>query len=267
MKTSIVEKLDKLLPIERLNACVEDYKDLYNEAYPYAHAVFDNVFDEEVLREIVSEFEISADKWKYYETKYEKKLQMSADKEFGTVTRCFLHALNSSPFLNFLEEMTGIAGLIPDMSYAGGGLHSIPKGGKLGVHVDFNYHKQLNVFRRLNVILYLNENWKEEYGGAFEMWNADRTACKKQVYPLFNRMVIFNTTSSSYHGHPIPLECPDNVTRKSLALYYYTAGERGGQSDKHHSTVWINEKGGTEEIGQQGLLLRALNKTKRILKG
>ena len=267
MKTSIVEKLDQLLPLERLNACAEECRALYNDADPYAHVVLDNVFDEDILREIVSEFEIATDKWKYYETKYEKKLQMSADEQLGTVTRLFLHALNSNPFLNFLEEVSGVQGLLPDMSYEGGGLHSIPKGGKLGVHVDFNYHKQLNVFRRLNVILYLNEDWQEEYGGAFEMWNEDRTECKKQVYPLFNRMVIFNTTSTSYHGHPHPLTCPDNITRKSLALYYYTEGDRGEQSNKHHSTVWINERGGTEEIGKQGLLDRLLNKARRVLKG
>jgi Rps23 Pro-64 3,4-dihydroxylase Tpa1-like proline 4-hydroxylase len=267
MKESIVNKLGALLPIEKLDAHAEQYKDQYNNAEPYAHAVIDNVFDEEILREIISEFEVSTDKWKEYETKYEKKLQLSQDAEFGSLTRIFLHALNSDPFIKFLEKTTGIYGLLPDMSYAGGGLHSIPVGGKLGVHVDFNYHKELNVFRRLNVILYLNENWKDEYGGALEMWNADRTECVKSVLPVFNRMVIFTTTSTSYHGHPHPLTCPDNATRKSLALYYYTAGERGEQSNKHHSTVWINEQGKTEELGKKGLVAKVVAKLKSIWRG
>jgi Rps23 Pro-64 3,4-dihydroxylase Tpa1-like proline 4-hydroxylase len=266
MKESIVAKLDNLLPVEKLKACAQEYKDRYNSAEPYAHVVLDNVFDEEILREIISEFEISTDKWKQYDTKYEKKLQMSTDEEFGTLTRMFLHTLNSHPFLQFLEEITGIQSLLPDMSYAGGGLHSIPVGGKLGVHVDFNYHKQLNVFRRLNVILYLNEEWDEEYGGAFEMWDKDRTACQKKVYPLFNRMVIFNTTSSSYHGHPHPLACPPDRTRKSLALYYYTASDKGDQLSNPHSTVWITEKGGTEELGKKTFMQRLYTKARNIFR-
>jgi len=260
MQSHIVEKLDKLLPTEKLAGYVEEYKAAYNSQEPYPHVVLDSVFDEDILREVIKEFDISAEKWKNYETKYEKKMQMSADEHFGVVTRIFLHTLNSHPFLNFLEEITGINGLIPDMSYMGGGLHSIPTGGRLGVHVDFNVHTPLSLFRRLNVILYLNEGWDESYGGAFEMWDKDRTECKKEVYPMFNRMVIFNTTSTSYHGHPHPIECPDDVTRKSLALYYYTSNDRGEQSDKTHSTVWINEKGQTEELGKQGLIDKFKNK-------
>jgi len=122
----------------------------------------------------------------------------------------------------------------------------------------------MGVFRRLNVILYLNENWQESYGGAFELWDKDRIEAKKQVYPLFNRLVIFSTTSSSYHGHPHPLTCPENVTRKSLALYYYTSQDRGDQLSSEHSTVWVTETGKTEELGKVSLVRKVANKLKKI---
>ena len=106
-------------------------------------------------------------------------------------------------FLEFLESLTGIDGLIPDPYYEGGGLHPIVPGGFLKVHADFNWHKDLKLDRRLNVIVYLNRNWKEEYGGHLELWNREMTRCERRVLPIFNRCVIFSTTDFSYHGRGI----------------------------------------------------------------
>lgn len=148
-----------------------------------------------------------------------------------------LFAFNSYPFIHFLETLTGIDGLIPDPHYHGGGLHQILPGGKLKVHADFNYLEKLKLYRRINVLLYLNKNWKPEYGGDIELWNRDMSACKQKIAPVFNRCVIFNTDSHSYHGHPEPLNCPQGMTRKSIALYYYTREARADESPPH-STLW-----------------------------
>src|SRR5205085_7257435 len=78
--------------------------------------------------------------------------------------------------------------------------------------------------RRLNVLVYLNEDWDESYGGHFELWDQEMKGCRKKILPLFNRMALFSTTTTSYHGHPNQLTCPPDRTRKSLALYYYTNG-------------------------------------------
>ena len=82
----------------------------------------------------------------------------------------------------------------------------------------------MNLDRRINVLIYLNENWEEEYGGHFELWEKDKSKCIVRIPPIFNKMAIFSTTDFSWHGHPDPLTCPQGRSRKSLALYYYTHG-------------------------------------------
>jgi hypothetical protein len=93
----------------------------------------------------------------------------------------------------------------------------------LSVHADFNVHSPLKVERRLNLLVYLNKDWKMKYGGALELWDREMKACAKKVEPLFNRCVVFSTNATSFHGHPDPVAHPQGKPRRSLALYYYTA--------------------------------------------
>ena len=131
-----------------------------------------------------------------------------------------LQYFNSKPFLNFLEDLTGIEGLIADSSFTGGGAHKIQSGGKLSLHVDYNLN-QLNQFRVLNLLLYLNPEWEEEWEGALELWDSKNKKCAHKILPLFNRAAIFTLSDHSIHGHPIPLKCPEHIERYSLALYYF----------------------------------------------
>ena len=139
--------------------------------------------------------------------------------------------------------MTGIQDLISDPYFRGGGLHNISRGGKLGVHIDFNKHQKYNLDRRLNLLLYLNKDWEEEFGGHIELWDSGMKQCIKKILPIFNRMVIFNTTETSFHGHPEPLNCPADRSRKSLALYYYTIGQHGDDASPTHSTLFRTRPG------------------------
>ncbi|TVZ41330.1 Rps23 Pro-64 3,4-dihydroxylase Tpa1-like proline 4-hydroxylase [Alteromonadaceae bacterium 2753L.S.0a.02] len=256
---------NEFLPVEKLTALAETEAENYINASPFAHGVYDNVFSDEILDAVIAEFNEGQKTWKEYESKYEKKLQMNADINLLPVTRALVHNLNSEPFLRFLEKLTGIKGLIPDPYLVGGGLHKIPRGGKLGIHVDFNENSVMKVYRRLNILIYLNKDWKEEYGGHFELWDANKNACMKKILPVFNRMAIFSTTNTSFHGHPEPLTCPEDRERISLALYYYTAGERGNQAISNHSTQFLTEDGGREELStpRPSLLQRAVNKILR----
>ncbi|PCK08429.1 MAG: hypothetical protein COA42_09255 [Alteromonadaceae bacterium] len=182
------------------------------------------------------------------------------------ITRALIHNLNSEPFLNFLSKLTGIKGLIPDPYLAGGGLHKIQRGGKLGVHVDFNEHETMNVYRRINVLVYLNKDWLKEWGGHFELWDGDKQGCITKLLPLFNRMAIFTTTATSFHGHPTPLNCPEDRCRMSLALYYYTANDRGDQQKQTHSTQFLTADGKREELGlEPGFLTKVKRKVKKII--
>ncbi len=133
-----------------------------------------------------------------------------------------IHEAHSPRFLRWLEALTGERALIPDPYLEGGGVHQIARGGFLKVHADFNWSKQLQLYRRLNLLLYLNRAWQPQWGGALELWSADMSACVRAIPPEANTMVVFTTDDKSFHGHPHPLACPEGVTRDSIALYYYS---------------------------------------------
>jgi Rps23 Pro-64 3,4-dihydroxylase Tpa1-like proline 4-hydroxylase len=229
----------RFLPINRMKEVLASTGKNYIEATPFPHIVLDNMFDENLLKEIIQEFPKPTDiEWIQHKTNREMKLATSRDEHFGPITRIMMYHLNSAPFLNFLSEITGINGLIADSYFDGGGMHQIERGGKLAVHADFNRHSLTKLDRRLNALLYLNPDWKDEYGGDLELWNRDMTACVKKIQPKFNRLVVFSTTDYTYHGHPDALNCPHGVTRKSLALYYFTNGRPDDEISDAHSTLF-----------------------------
>jgi hypothetical protein len=224
---------------EQLGALAESKREAYAAAAPYPHAVMDDFLPEEVLDEVLAEFpDPRGADWFAFDSPLERKLATKDDSTMGPATRRLLAELNSSAFVEFLERLTGIEGLVPDPHFVGGGLHQIEPGGHLKVHADFNRHPRTNLERRLNVLIYLNRDWKDEYGGAFELWNEDMSAAVEKVMPYFNRCVVFSTTSTSYHGHPEPLSCPEDRTRKSIALYYYSKDRPAEQSNGAHNTLF-----------------------------
>ncbi|MBE9042808.1 2OG-Fe(II) oxygenase [Pleurocapsales cyanobacterium LEGE 10410] len=235
----MVTEFKSQLQPKYLEDLVNKYQQEYSQALPFPHIVIDNFLPEPILNRVLQEFPSPETiDWKTFDNSAEKKLASTSELQMGENTRLLLQQLNSSTFINFLEQLTGIEGIIPDPHYLGGGLHQIEQGGYLKIHVDFNRHKRLRLDRRLNLLIYLNKDWQEEYGGHFEMWNTDMTKCEKKILPIFNRCVIFNTTDFSFHGHPEPLNCPENRTRKSLALYYYSNGRPASEVADGHTTVF-----------------------------
>lgn len=172
-----------------------------------------------------------------------------SDKEVSPAIRDLLWQMNSQPFLGWVEQVTGIAGLLPDPTFRGGGVHVTDRGGLLRVHADFNKHPDYLWDRRVNLLLYLNEDWQESYGGALELWDEKMSRCEKKVLPVGGRCVIFSTTSTSFHGHPQPLTCPEHMSRKSIALYYYTEGRPASEHSEKHATLWPPLPG--EEPGER----------------
>lgn len=201
--------------------------------------MFDDFLPEDVLDEILTEFPKpqQAD-WYAFDSPTERKLATKDDSTMGPATRRLLGELNSAAFIDFLERLTGIDALVPDPHFVGGGLHQIEPGGHLKVHADFNRHPRTRLERRLNVLVYLNRDWRDEYGGALELWSRDMSRAEAKVLPYFNRCVVFSTTSTSFHGHPEPLACPEGETRKSMALYYYTKDRPAEESGDEHNTLF-----------------------------
>jgi Rps23 Pro-64 3,4-dihydroxylase Tpa1-like proline 4-hydroxylase len=229
-----------LLSRGRMKELAQAHTEAYRTADPFPHAVLDEFLDSRLLKDVLTEFDgLDRAAWHYTERDTERKYSTEDFQHFGPITRAVFSQLNAAPFLWFLEQLTGIAGLIPDPHLRGGGLHEIKRGGALGVHADFNFYPRLNLYRRLNLLIYLNEDWQEAWGGDLELWDRQGKRCVQCISPIFNRAVIFDTSNFSYHGHPRPLQCPDERSRKSLALYYYTVEAPAEDDRTPHTTVFI----------------------------
>jgi hypothetical protein len=216
----------------------------YRGASPFPHIAMDDFLPPGVIAEAASVFPgADAPLWFRAERKWETKRSCENESAFPPAIRKLLHEFNSSTFVSFLETLTGIRGLIPDPHFRGGGLHSISPGGRLGIHADFNYYERLQLHRRLNLLLYLNDDWHDEYGGKLELWDREMGRCVAAYAPLFNRCIVFSTTDDSFHGHPEPLKCPSSRSRNSLALYYYTASRPEEEISSPHSTVFRQRPG------------------------
>jgi hypothetical protein len=229
---------------EHLFSLADAYHDSFRDASPFPHVVIDDFLPGEVLNEVLEEFPAPEQPdWEEFDNAREVKLALSDVAQMGPRTRHLLAEFNSSVFVDFLERLTGIDGLIPDPHYVGGGLHQIRRGGFLKVHADFNRHDRLKLDRRLNGILYLNQNWQEDWGGHLQLWDKDMAACEKKVLPVFNRFLIFATLDDANHGHPDPLTCPPDRARRSMALYYYTNGRPQDEANPDHTTVFKQRPG------------------------
>jgi Rps23 Pro-64 3,4-dihydroxylase Tpa1-like proline 4-hydroxylase len=227
----------------------------YKSASPYPHTYFDNFMDVEPLRQVLDEFPSPEKKiWREYDNYFEGKLEAQGEEKVSDFTSLLLYQFNSAPFIFFLEKLTGIKGLMPDPYFLGGGLHQMKRGGKLGVHADFSGHDRLpNLSRRVNAILYLNENWLDEYNGFLELWDNDMTKCVEKIAPIFNRLVVFDVTDFNNHGVPEILNCPEGVTRKSIALFYFTVGRPENQLIKgKKSTLFLTRPG---EVVQESAVI------------
>ena len=227
-----------------LNLIAEDNYKSYVSADPFPHIVFDNFFNEKFLNEVLNEFPNELDKiGGKYSTNQEKKSFSNSPEKLSPKINDFLNFTNSHKFIDFINKLSVMERpLIPDPYLFGGGVHELKDGGFLNIHCDFNKHPKMNLDRRINVLIYLNHDWKDEYGGALELWDKDIKSCVQKIKPIFNRMVIFNTTNFSYHGNPDTVKLSDkSKSRKSIALYYYSNGRPSNEvSIKDHSTLWAN---------------------------
>lgn len=222
---------------------------------PFKYVVIDNFLPKYLVDTCYINFPSKEEKiWEKSNDKVEKKLRSNYKSEFDFPygLKDAVGILNSSHILNAMSEALGIPKLIPDPYFTGGGLNMSFKGGMLDVHVDGNYHDATGLNRRVNAILFLNPDWNESWGGEFGIYEDEGKTLVKKIYPIMNRLVIFDTNDNSFHGTPDPITCPRGEDRKSLILYYYTVAERENvRWDKPHSALWrknnlTDKKGKTE---------------------
>lgn len=233
----------------------------YCFAEPYPHIVIDNILPAELAQKILDNFPTAPlQNDVHHEGGYagHHKRQV-LPHDCNSFMREVFNFLNSASILYFLEGLSSIKGLIPDPYFEGGGLHETSRGGKLGIHADFRIHEKLSLSRRLNMLIYLNQDWKEDYEGKLEIWDSSVKNKFQSVIPIFNRCVVFSTDAESFHGHPEPLNTPEHITRKSIALYYYTASDKIYDEIPAHSTMYAARPTDGSEITKQVLHFNALN--------
>ena len=202
-------------------------------SFPFYYQVIDNFFNKEQAKTISQEFpKYNSDIWYCYNNPLEHKKTCNNWYQFGPETYKTLTMLNSKEFIKQLQKITGISKLYPDIGLHGGGLHIHGTGGKLNIHLDYSIHPKLKLQRKLNLIIYLEEDWNPKWGGNLEFWSHDKEKNKRdkryvKVDNVFNRAILFDTTQNSWHGFPDPLTCPEGKYRKSLAVYYLTVPPEG----------------------------------------
>ena len=266
--------INKILSKDNQNlslTAVKEYKN-YHNGLPFPNIVIENFFNEDYLNQILLDFpDLSKIKSSQkYLNKNEIKYANNDYQNFPDSIKNFFEFLNSNMYLNFLQKLTSVKEkLIVDPQLNGGGLHEIKKGGVLKIHTDFNKHPSLKLDRRINVLIYLNKDWKDQYGGHLELWDKDMLGCKKKILPTFNKMVICSTNDFSNHGHPDPVICPLNQSRKSIALYYFSEGRPLEDLDKNHiknRTYFKNRVGFENDTDNQNDSLKNLIRNLKLFK-
>ena len=237
MADPIITPITRLLfPYAKWSAQLPSLRRQFQEAQPYPHVHLKEFLDPDWAGEMADEFpDMATDAWTRYKHQNENKMGLAKRSLFPPLLGEVVDELNSEAFVHWLSQLTSIPGLLPDDMLEGGGLHQSGVGGFLNVHTDFsNHHYHKHWRRQVNLILYLNPQWQEHWGGALELWDREMRRCVVKIPPLFNEALIFRTDEISYHGFPDPLRCPESESRKSLALYYYTA--ESGPEVKTRST-------------------------------
>lgn len=235
---------DLSIDTKTARAAAEPYSKTYQAATPYNHTCIDNFLPKTVLEKVEADIASLPEAAAAFDREQERLKTSYNPERLPFYTKALFHAFNARPFIVFLEELTGITGLIPDPYYQGAGIHRVANGGHLDIHADFNHHKQMDLERRLNVLIYLNRDWREEWGGSFEVWDKGMTRKAASFVPVFNRMVCFSTGSDTFHGNPEPVNHPNGEHRHSIALYYYTA--TWGPHRKEHTTLFKPRPGSAD---------------------
>jgi len=217
-------------------------KDDYALSQPVPSATLDTFLPNNFAKRMFVEAQtIPAECWSTF-TRKDSLMKECVKLEHMPVARELLAQLHSSEGLRWLEALTGISGLIPDPYITGAGYSKSWSGDSLKIHTDFNWNEQLKLHRACALIIYLTPDWKPEYNGAFEFWDANKTECVRSVDCLFNRAIIWNDHKRGFHGYPKPIECPENMHRTTFRLFFYTSNSTYKQDDRPHRSLYWYDK-------------------------
>jgi Rps23 Pro-64 3,4-dihydroxylase Tpa1-like proline 4-hydroxylase len=239
---------DSVFNVEELERNASGLRRQFQAAEPFPHLVVDDLL--RLSPSTANAFpDISWPGWNEVENQYTRNKRFCFDIEFiPEPFRALIRELNEPRFLRVLEKITGIQQLLPDPYLFGGGIHLSGSGGTLSPHTDFHYLRALNLYRRINVLVYLNDSWSLEDGGCLSLFDQEGRAVQT-VVPDWGRVVVFRTDDKSVHGFPVPIV--EGAWRRSVALYYYTAAPTDNFSGDE-TTYWREhgEQAGVVKKGQ-----------------
>jgi len=226
----------------------DNLKNVSYDNYPFPHTIIDNFLKTDVLDNVLLNInnlkdESANSKFINPTSPYEYN-KYAFSSNYGDYLEKLFRELNSPEFIKYLEKITGIEKLITNnINLLGAGIHRIKNGGYLKLHTDFNSYESRygKLDRRINLLIYMNPEWKEEYKGGLCICDKEKNMCVKKILPNLNRCVVFNTSNKSVHGHPEKLNTPENIRRQSIAVYYYTKNTNNPydfEGDREHSTIW-----------------------------
>jgi hypothetical protein len=223
-------------PIDR-----DALRNQFRDAKPYPFFAIDDFLNSDFAEEVYLSFPSYGDAKavgkEFKGVNEQGKVQVTDSKLFAEPVAKLNQVLASQEFLDLLSHVTGMPKLLADDQLVGGGIHQTGPRGHLDVHVDFNYIKDRDLHRRLNILIYFNKNWQPEWGGNIELWDEDVKNCVQSFSPIFNRCVVFETNEISYHGVSA-VKCPPGTSRKSFAAYYYTQEAPAHWTGQFHDTIF-----------------------------
>ncbi len=241
---------DAVFNVEELERNASDLRREFQAAEPFPHVVVDDLL--QLSPTTADAFpDIAWPWWTKASDRYQQNKRYCGNLDLiPEPFRGLIREVSEPRFLKVLEQITGIKQLLPDPYLAGGGLHLSGPGGILSPHTDFHYYRNLNLYRRINVLVYLNDGWSPQDGGCLSLYDKDNRPVKT-VVPAWGRVVIFRTDDQSVHGFPVPVA--EGKWRRSIALYYYTAADT--KSFSGDETTYWREHGEQEGVVRKARFL------------
>jgi Rps23 Pro-64 3,4-dihydroxylase Tpa1-like proline 4-hydroxylase len=199
---------------------IDELKPKFINAEPFEHIVIDNFLNVEYAEKLYNLFPSNYDTWYKYMNPIEVKYAYDNINILPTELKNYFYYMSHEKIIRCFQKLTDINDLTCDEYLHGAGLHCHPKHGRLNIHLDYEKHPYSGKERRINIIYFLNKDWKIEWNGQNELWDKNVTNCVTKTDIKFNRAIIFKTNDISWHGLPDKIMCPENNFRKTLAYYY-----------------------------------------------
>ncbi len=213
--------MDLINPIYTSSEAREKLRKDFDTNIPYRHIILDDFLNQDIADEMYANFpsmnSLNVRRKSINENKAEDYHFEGWHTSFSKVKE----EVRSKAFYQWMAHITGIKGLRTTTDSLGSGIHQGTNGSYVDIHIDANMNPKAGLWRRVNLLIYLNKKWKKEYGGHLELWDKKMKILHRRVTPNHNRAIIFYSDENSPHGYS-RINVPDGETRKSFYTYYYS---------------------------------------------